>query len=269
VKNLKNSETFGALIELVKKLRSPEGCPWDREQTGETLKPHLIEEAHEVLEALDSDDPQDLCEELGDLLFQILFHSEIAAEQGDFDIYDVCRRIHKKMVIRHPHVFGDKNFKDSAELLRNWEKLKSGEKAGSGKKVEASDSILDRIPPSLPSLHVARLISAKASGTGFDWPDLEGIENKITEEINELNEAVDQGNIENIQEEVGDILFTAVNIARFLKIDPESALSKANQKFIGRFQALEQHFHADGKNISEASSDEMEEVWSKVKKGQA
>ena len=268
LKNLENSKIFDRLVELVKKLRSPEGCPWDREQTSETLKPHLIEESHEVLEALDSDDPRNLCEELGDLLFQILFHSEIASEKGDFDIYDVCRRINKKMVLRHPHVFGDANFKDSSELLKNWEKLKANEKTESGKRVKASCSILDGIPPSLPSLHVARMISAKAAGTGFDWPDLAGIENKLSEEIRELDEAVDQGNIENIQEEVGDILFTAVNIARFLNMDPESALSKANQKFITRFQALEQHFLSEGQNLSETSADEMEEVWLKLKKDQ-
>ena len=266
MKNLENSESFDRLVELVKKLRSPEGCPWDREQTGETLKPHLIEEAHEVLEALDSNDPADLCEELGDLLFQILFHSEIASEKGDFNIGDVCRRIHKKMVLRHPHVFGDAEFKDSEELLKNWERLKSSEKAKSGKAVKSSASILDGIPPSLPALHVARLVSAKASGTGFDWPDLQGIEAKLSEEVRELNEAVEQGIPERIQEEAGDILFTAVNIARFLKIDPETALAKANQKFISRFQALEQHFHSGRQNISEVSIDEMEDAWSKVKK---
>ncbi len=266
MKNQENSESFNSLVELVKRLRGPEGCPWDREQTSETLKPHLIEEAHEVLEALDSENPGDLCEELGDLLFQVLFHSELASEKGDFNIDDVCRGIHKKMVLRHPHVFGDAEFKDSEELLKNWEKLKSKEKAASGKDVKPEGSILDGIPPSLPALHVARMISAKAAGTGFDWPDLEGIENKLSEEINELNEAVELADLEKIQEEAGDILFTAVNIARFLKIDPETALARANQKFISRFQSLENHFRSESLNISDASAEEMEEIWTEVKK---
>ena len=268
MKNQENSTAFEDLVQLVKTLRGPQGCPWDREQTGETLKPHLIEEAHEVLEAIDIGDPRDLCEELGDLLFQILFHSEIASEQGDFDIYDVCRRIRQKMILRHPHVFGDANFKNSEELLRNWEKLKSQEKAGSGKEPEPRKSILDGIPPSLPALHVARMISAKAAGTGFDWPDLDGIKEKLDEEIDELSEAVALESQEKIQEEVGDILFTAVNIARFLKIDPETALARANRKFISRFQALEKHFQARG-SLSETSPDEMEEVWSRVKNAES
>lgn len=264
--NQDNSEIFEKLVELVKKLRSPEGCPWDREQTGESLKPHLIEEAHEVLEALDSDNPQDLCEELGDLLFQILFHSEIASENKDFDIYDVCRRIHRKMVLRHPHVFGDANFSTSEELLKNWEMLKTREKEDSGQKTDPSSSLLDGLPPSLPAMHVARLISAKAAGTGFDWPDLDGIKEKLSEEISELDEACLQGDAEKIQEEVGDVLFTVVNIARFLKIDPESALSKANRKFTSRFQAMEKHFLSSSRALGETSLEEMEEVWNEVKK---
>ena len=259
------TEIFDQLVDLVKKLRSPEGCPWDREQTPETLKPHLIEEAHEVLEALDSDDPEDLCEELGDLLFQILFHSQIAAENDDFDIYDVCRRIHRKMILRHPHVFADANFSTSEELLRNWEDLKSREKAESGRREEPDSSILDGIPPTLPAMHVARLISAKAAGTGFDWPDLGGIQEKLAEEISELEEARANGNEKEIQEEVGDILFTVVNIARFLKIDPESALRQSNSKFISRFKALEEHFLARNRKLSDSTLDEMEEVWNQLK----
>lgn len=267
MKNQKTPAGLEELVNLVKKLRSPEGCPWDREQTSETLKPHLIEEAHEVLEALDSDDPGDLCEELGDLLFQILFHSEIAAEKGDFDIHDVCRRIRRKMILRHPHVFGDANFRDSDELLKNWERLKSNEKEKSGKRAQESRSMLDSIPPSLPAIHVARMVSAKAAATGFDWPDLEAINEKLLEEIRELKDAVNLGSPEKIQEEVGDILFTAVNISRHLRIDPESALSRANQKFISRFKSLEKRFRAEKRNLSDASMEEMEEAWQEVKGG--
>jgi len=260
----KNTE-FEELIRIVKLLRSPDGCPWDREQTSETLKPHLIEEAHEVLEAIDSDDPADLCEELGDLLFQVLFHSEIASEKGDFDIHDVCSRITQKMVRRHPHVFGDENFSTSDELLKNWERLKSGEKRKAGKTIDRQASILEGIPPTLPALHVARLISAKAAGAGFDWPDLQGIEAKLNEEVEELNEAVFEGASDKIQEEIGDILFTAVNIARSQGIDPESALTRANRKFKRRFQALERHFRESNQSMNDASLEELESVWVEIK----
>lgn len=253
------------MIQLVKKLRSPEGCPWDREQTSETLKPHLIEEAHEVLEALDSDDPADLCEELGDLLFQILFHSELSSEKGEFDIHDVCGRIHRKMVLRHPHVFGDEDFDSSEELLKNWERLKKNEKKVAGNQDSSSTSILDGIPPSLPALHVARMISAKAAATGFDWADLKGIKSKLFEEVDELDQALAQQNQGKIREEVGDILFTVVNIARYLELDPESALAQANKKFISRFQAMEQSFQDENQNLNEVSSEEMEKTWEKIK----
>lgn len=263
--NRPKENEFEELVRLVKKLRSPQGCPWDREQTSETLKPHLIEEAHEVLEAIDSENPEDLCEELGDLLFQVLFHSEIAAEKEDFDIHDVCRRIHQKMIHRHPHVFGNEDFSTSDELLKNWERLKTGEKEKAGKTVDKSASILEGIPPTLPALHVARLISAKAAGVGFDWPELRDIEDKLAEEVEELNEAVSSGEKDRIQEEIGDILFTAVNIARNQGIDPESALTRANRKFISRFQALEQRFRRKNQLMKDASLEELESIWVKVK----
>ncbi|HSR68658.1 MAG TPA: nucleoside triphosphate pyrophosphohydrolase [Acidobacteriota bacterium] len=252
------------LIELMDVLRGPDGCPWDREQTRETLKPMLIEEAYEVLEALDGDDPDELCEELGDLLFQVVFHSRIAKERGEFEAEDVCRRIYEKMVGRHPHVFGDENFADSQELLKNWEDLKAAEKKASGREHKRR-SLLDGIPHSLPAMYKANQVSAKASRVGFDWPHLRGIGEKIAEEFAELEAAAREGDQERVQEEIGDLLFAALNASRFLQIDPETALNRANDKFARRFKALEEHFSGQGRALKDVGLEEMEEVWQALK----
>jgi tetrapyrrole methylase family protein/MazG family protein len=257
---------FEKLIELMDVLRDPGGCPWDREQTRETLKPMLIEEAHEVLDALDSDDPDNLCEELGDLLFQILFHCKIADERQEFNIHDVCRRVYKKMVRRHPHVFGDRQIADSQELLRNWEELKAAEKAQAGRPVKKDKSLLDGIPKSLPALYTAYQITSKAARVGFDWPELEGIREKFLEEFEELLEALRESNDEHVKEEVGDLVFVGLNIARYLQIDPETALNRANLKFVARFQAMERAFAENGRSLKDASLEEMENVWQSQKK---
>jgi tetrapyrrole methylase family protein/MazG family protein len=256
---------FEKLIELMNVLRSPEGCPWDQEQTRETLKPMLIEEAHEVLEALDADDPDHLCEELGDLLFQILFHCKIADERGEFDIHDVCRRTYEKMVGRHPHVFGDRQISDSQELLRNWEELKAAEKAQAGRQVKKDKSLLDGIPESLPAMYTAYQITSKAARVGFDWPELEGIREKFLEEFEELLESLQEGDDELVKDEVGDLVFVGLNIARYLQIDPETALNRANKKFVMRFQAMESAFARNGLSLRDASLEEMEEVWQSQK----
>lgn len=255
---------WGKLVELMDVLRSPQGCPWDREQTRETLKPMLIEEAYEVLEALDGDDPEELCEELGDLLFQVIFHSRISKERKEFDSEDVCRRIYQKMVGRHPHVFGDASFADSQELLKNWEDLKAAEKESSGRKNDRR-SLLDGIPEQLPAMYKANQISAKASRVGFDWQQLSGIRKKVEEEFQELDDALQSGDRRRIQEEVGDLLFAALNVSRFLEIDPETALNRANRKFTRRFQRMEEHFEARRRPLKDVSLEEMEEVWQQFK----
>ena len=255
---------FQKLVELMDLLRSPQGCPWDREQTRETLKPMLVEEAFEVLEALDGTDSDELCEELGDLLFQVLFHSRIAKELGEFDIDDVCSRLHEKMVRRHPHVFEGRPFRDSQELLKNWEDIKVAEKEAAGRKVSRK-SLLDGIPEKLPALYRTYQMSSKAARVGFDWESVEEIRDKLLEEFEELQGALQQGNAEKIKEEVGDLLFTALNISRRLQIDPESALDRANSKFSARFRTMEEHFSAQGRALKDVEMEEMEVFWNDSK----
>ncbi len=260
---------FEKLLELMETLRGPDGCPWDLEQTHETLKPMLVEEAFEVLEALDRSDPDQLCEELGDLLFQVVFHSQIASERGEFDALQVCRRLHEKMVGRHPHVFGDQSFKDSQELLRNWERLKELEKQASGRAVNSRESLLDGIPPKLPALYRANQMTSKAARVGFDWPTLEGIIDKLLEEVDELKQARFEESDPQIKEELGDILFTVVNLCRRLQVDPETALNRANQKFSRRFRKMESHFVRKGRQLGDVDVDEMESCWRDVKISEA
>lgn len=258
-------DDFAKLVELMDILRGPQGCPWDKEQTRETLKPMLIEEAYEVLEALDRTDPDELCEELGDLLFQVVFHSRISQERGEFDAHEVCRRLYEKMVRRHPHVFGAASYETAQELLKHWEDIKTAEKEASGAVVKKRESLLDGIPEHLPALYTTYQITSKASRVGFDWSDVEGIREKFLEEFEELKAAIQNGDPEPIKNEVGDLLFTAVNIARFLQIDPETALKRANDKFAARFKEMEKHFAERGKQLRDVSLKEMDEVWESAK----
>lgn len=260
---------FEKLLELMGTLRGPEGCPWDREQTCESLKPMLIEEAFEVLEALDQNDPHQLCEELGDLLFQVVFHSQIAKEKGEFDALQVCERLHDKMVGRHPHVFGSESFKDSQELLRNWERLKELEKKASGRESSPKRSLLDGVPPKLPALYRANQITSKAARVGFDWPTVEGIIKKLLEEVDELNRARSEGSDHQVKEELGDLLFTVVNLCRRLEVDPETSLNQANRKFSRRFRNMEVHFGKRGRKLGDVGFDEMESCWKYVKMSEA
>lgn len=257
---MEEKDHFARLVELMDVLRGPEGCPWDREQTRETLKPMLVEEAFEVLEALDREDPDELCEELGDLLFQIVFHSRIAKERGEFDVYEVSRRVYEKMVARHPHVFGDVSFADSQELLRNWEDIKAAEKTGQGRSPDR-ESLLDGIPEQLPSMYTTYQMTSKAARVGFDWSDIEGIRQKVLEEFEELAEVLAEGDRDRLKEEVGDLLFSILNVARFLEVDPETALRNANRKFARRFRAMEKHFAQQERQLKEVSPDEMEKIW--------
>ena len=256
---MKKRFSFDDLVEIMRKLRSPEGCPWDREQTHESLVPYLIEETYEVVDAITKRDYENLREELGDLLLQVVFHSQIASEEGKFTIDDVVDGICKKLIFRHPHVFGDRDdIKTSEDVLEKWEEFKKKE----GKKRE---SLLDGIPESLPALDYALKLQKRAAKVGFDWKDFEGIKEKLLEEIEEVEESYRKGNREKIEEEVGDLLFMVVNLARALNVNPEIALRKANQKFVRRFSYIEKKAREKGKSLEEMSLEEMEELWQEAK----
>jgi nucleoside triphosphate diphosphatase len=272
---LNKGNGFEELVALVDRLKGPEGCPWDREQTFDTLKPMVLEEAYEVLEAMDMGDRQELCAELGDLLFQVIFLSKLAEEEGSFRIDDVIRTIISKMIRRHPHVFGDEPASSPEEVIKNWESIKQIERADRKKPMLAekeAPSILEGISP-MSALLEANKLTAKASRVGFDWSDIEEIFEKLHEEVNELKEALQNEKREpvdpRVEQEVGDLLFVAVNIARFLKIDPETALRKTNRKFIERFQHIEQCLRKAGRDFSQSDIQELEQLWQQAKKKSA
>jgi tetrapyrrole methylase family protein / MazG family protein len=260
---------FEKLVAVMARLRSRGGCPWDREQTHASLRTYLIEEAYEVLEALDARDDAKFAEELGDLLLQVLFHSQIAAEEKRFTMIDVIREIYEKMIRRHPHVFGEKRAKDSAEVLRNWEIIKAEERRKNGIEMAErtdSESILDGVPRGLPALLQGFQLTRKAARVGFDWHDLDGIFDKLQEESKELRSALKRGKATEIEGELGDILFVAVNLARFLKVDPEIAMNQANAKFTRRFQEMERIAREKGTTFNKVSRPEMEKLWDDAKR---
>jgi tetrapyrrole methylase family protein/MazG family protein len=257
------------LVDLVERLRGENGCPWDREQTRESLKPMLIEEAYEVLEALDGAAPAELKEELGDLLFQVVFHAQIAQEKGEFQLADIIDRLHEKMVRRHPHVFAGADLKTSDDVLRNWEDIKAAEKGTeSSANPDSERSLLDGVPPRLPALHQAYQMTAKASRVGFDWRRIEDVIQKMQEETDELLEAQMEGDAQRIAGEVGDLLFVAVNIARFLGVDPETALRRSNAKFNRRFRYVESAIKRQGQEMRNATLAEMDALWEEAKKSE-
>lgn len=261
-------QKFLVLVALVDRLRGPDGCPWDREQTFDTLKPLLLEEAYETLEALDSGDRSAFCSELGDLLFQVVFLSQMAETEGAFDIDKVAEGVVDKMVRRHPHVFGDAKADSAEGVLHQWEHIKRRERAGGSDGRGGEDSILDHLPR-LPALLTALKITGKASRVGFDWSHIDGIVEKLEEEIGELRQAMESppaARREKVEQEVGDLLFAAVNIARFLDIDPETALRKSNRKFVERFQFMEAALRRAGKDLGNTTLDEMEALWQQAKK---
>jgi tetrapyrrole methylase family protein/MazG family protein len=262
-------ELFEAFVTLQARLRAPGGCPWDREQTHDTLKTCLIEEAYEVLDALDKGDAKGLAEELGDLLLQIVFHADLGREAGRFDISEVVSGIHNKMVRRHPHVFGDVKAETSGQVLKNWAKLKAEEKqAGSGGDASARTllpSVLDGIPRSLPALLEAYQLTRRAAQVGFDWENIEGIFAKLHEEASELRAALAGPDRARRKEEVGDMLFVAVNIARFLGFDPEVALKHSNLKFKSRFKDMEAEAAHSRKRLAQLSKEELEILWEAAK----
>jgi len=265
-------DLFEALVALQAYLRSPRGCPWDRKQTHESLRTYLLEETYEVLEALEAGEDRKLADELGDLLLQVVFHAQLAAEAGRFDIRDVIGRIHTKLVRRHPHVFGNVRAKTAGQVLKNWEQLKLDER----RKQDSPDpadtrsqhSILDGIPKTLPALLEAYQLTRRASRVGFDWDEIEGLLEKLKEETAELRVTLAQADRARLEEEVGDLLFVAVNVARFLGADPEIALKKANRKFQARFKTMEQRAAQAGRRLAEVPKEELETLWeaSKAKK---
>ena len=253
--------TFSQLVNLMAKLRGPDGCPWDREQTPESLKPFLIEECYEVLDALDEGAPDKVRDELGDLLFQIIFHARLAEEKGAFTITDVISAIVEKMTRRHPHVFGEEKVSTSGEVLANWEEIKKKEKAH-----QERTSILDGVPQGLPALLRAHGIQKRAARVGFDWNELDEALPKLDEEIAEFKESLKTKDATAIEDELGDIFFMLVNISRFLEINPEDALRKTISKFIHRFRYIEEHAAIAGRSLKEMTLDEMEKLWQEAKK---
>jgi MazG family protein len=266
-------KAFESLVALQARLRAPNGCPWDREQTHDSLRTYLVEETYEVLDALDSGDARKFADELGDLLLQIVFHAELAAEAGKFDIADVIEQIYTKMVRRHPHVFGNVRAETSADVLKNWEQLKAEERAKSeiSEAKAPNASILDAVPRSLPGLLEAHQFTRRAANVGFDWQDVNGIFDKLAEETAELRQllASRERRTEEIEEEVGDLLFVGVNLARFLGFDAEIALKKANRKFAGRFREMERIAAARGQTLSGLSAAKLDALWNEVKSGDA
>lgn len=261
----RSGKVFEDLVALQARLRAPGGCPWDREQTHDTLKTHLIEEAYEVLDALHQGNPKELTEELGDLLLQVLFHADIAREAGQFDISDVILGIHDKLVRRHPHVFGNVKADTSQQVLKNWAQLKAKEKQDAAPAKQLPPSVLEDIPRSLPALLEAHQLTRKAAQVGFDWENIEGILDKLREEISELRAALTMADRAHREEEVGDLLFVVVNLARFLGFDPEVALKHSNEKFKSRFQDMEADAARSGQRLTELSKDKLEVLWEAAK----
>jgi len=265
-------EKLHKLVDLMAHLRGPEGCPWDREQDYDTLKGLLLEEAYEVVDATTERDFRGLQDELGDLLFQVVFYSRLAEEEARFDIDDVIEGVHAKLIRRHPHVFGEVRARNAAEALKSWLNVKEQEQAGAGQSKSAEKSLMDGIAAALPATLVAYELGLRASEVGFDWKKAEDVLEKVEEEIRELRRELSQGasaNSPRLEEEAGDLLFTAANLARLLRSDPESCLRRANQKFMRRFRALEREVSARGKKLQECTLEEMESLWSELKSKEA
>lgn len=285
-------ERFERAVAIMARLRGPGGCPWDREQTFDSIKPYTLEETYEVLEAIDNRDWKELPGELGDLLLQVLFYSQMAKEEGTFSIDDVLDRLSNKLIHRHPHVFGDVKAETSSDVLRNWEALKSEEKKKSlqsqDKEVQAKKSALDGVSTAMPGLLEAHKLSSRAARVGFDWPNIQDLFGKLHEETEELQEhlkkypppgpqphaqgiaesgkqQISQELRQQLEDELGDLFFTLVNIARYLSLDSESALKKANRKFKRRFQFVEEKLHAAGRTPQQSNLEEMESLWRQAK----
>ncbi len=255
----KERMTLEALVDLMETLLSEKGCPWDRKQTKDSLKPYIIEESYEVVEAVDERDPEKLKEELGDVLFQVVFYSQLLKKEDDIDIYDIIETVHTKMIRRHPHVFGEVTVDGADEVVVNWERIKQEEK-----KAERS-SVLDGVPKELPSLLRAHRLQSKASSVGFEWESFHQILEKLDEEFSELRQAYKHGDIEAIEDEFGDLLFVLVSIARFLHVNPDSALRKAISKFTNRFTYIERKIKTMHNVWNDMTPEEIERLWNEAK----
>ncbi len=255
------TDALERLLSIMERLRGPGGCPWDREQTLRTLRPYVLEETYEVLEAIDSGDPREHCEELGDLLLQIVFQAQLAKEERQFDFADVAEAISNKLVSRHPHVFGDAQVKDAEGVLKQWAALKREEKKAKG----GGASVLEGVPREMPALARADRLTEKASRVGFDWPDPAGARAKLSEELAELDEALAAGDADALEHELGDVLFAAANLGRKLGIPPEEALRGAVARFISRFSHVERELARRGVPHGEATLAEMDALWDEAK----
>ena len=253
----KTEKSFTKLLNIVSQLRGPDGCPWDKEQTHKSLLPYFLEEAYEVIEGVEAGDMNSLKEELGDVLLHVVFQADIAQKNSEFTIEDSLNHVNEKLVRRHPHVFGDKKADAAFHAKQNWESAKHKEKK--------RKSRLDGVPETLPALTRAQRLQEKASYTGFDWENIGQVWDKIHEEIQELKEAHSNGNKSHIEEEIGDVIFSIVNLARFLNISAESALRKTNRKFVTRFKDVETELKNRGKEVEDSNLEEMDEIWNTVK----
>lgn len=263
------SKSFDELVNIMARLRAPGGCPWDREQTYASLAQYLIEETYEtfdaIQEATETGETANLREELGDVLLQVVFHSSIAAENSDFTIDEVVKGVTNKLILRHPHVFEDKVLETADDVLQNWEELKKAERSASGKVEKNSGSILNDVPHHFPALLEGQKLSNKAAKVGFDWDTNEKVFDKLDEELGELREAMSQESLENVSEEIGDILFVVVNLARKLGVDAETSLKKTNRKFRRRFGFVETKLKSRSNSLESASLSEMDEMWNLAK----
>jgi MazG family protein len=255
------AESIERLQDIMARLRGPDGCPWDREQDLKTLRPYLLEEAYEVLEAIDSGDTREHCEELGDLLLQIVFHAQLAREKGQWELADVADAISEKLVRRHPHVFGDAVVKDAEGVMKQWVELKKEEKKAKG----GGKSVLEGVPRELPALARAERLTEKASRIGFDWPSIAGAREKVTEELGELDEALAKGDRAAVEDELGDVFFALVNLARHAKVPPEEALRGTIGRFISRFHFVEAELERRGVAHGKATLEEMDALWIEAK----
>jgi tetrapyrrole methylase family protein/MazG family protein len=255
------AEKFAELVDIMARLRGENGCPWDREQTSESIKPYLVEETYEVLEAIDEQDPVKLKEELGDLMLQIVFHAQMAEEAGAFTVRDVLAAINDKLVRRHPHVFGDVKVDTAQEVLFNWEQIKQTER----RRETGQASLLDGVPRELPALLRAHRLQEKASRVGFDWKEAQEVFRKVEEELAELRAAMQGQAAEQVEAELGDLLFALVNLSRFLAVNPEEALRKTIARFIARFRYIEEELARRGRSLRQASLEEMDALWAEAK----
>lgn len=259
--NTRIAQKFVALLDIMDRLRGENGCPWDKLQDHKSLMPYLIEETYEAIEAIEENDSRKIAEELGDIMLQIVFHSRLGKETGEFTAEDVLEFINSKMIRRHPHIFGDVKVENAGDVVRNWEEIKLKEKS-----CHPRESLMDGIPRTLPALLYARRLQERAAEVGFDWQGIEGVLDKFEEEAEELRAAIKSGDKQKITDEFGDLLFALVNVGRWLGINPEEALRLTSKKFIRRFRNIEKTAEQNGKNLSDMNLDEMEEIWQDSKR---